>query len=218
MFQWFKCQIYRFMVSLFSLNSFFLLLFEQILRFVGTTKGEASMFERELASIVVGVTIFSITVWPVSWELLSELSESGPLLAILFRVGTLYSSFGDCCFSVVKGAKVSLLFVSLILVGSEEFLICCCQSLVELGKLMVLLKWIGLWWVCLNYWTCVSKQTFRLRVTYIFYYSQWLRPIEYWVLNLPNSQNAIFYGNILLWIENNSMFMGKFSFWFTLAY
>ena len=190
-----------------SIPSSFYFLSRMILHLVGATKGEASMFEWELASFVVGITIFSIIVGPVSWELLSKLAESGNLLGTLFRVGPLYSSFRDCCFSVVKGANESLLFVSLILVGSEELLMCCCQSLVELGQLMVLLKWISLWWVCLNYWICVCKQTFRLRVKYIFYYSQLLRPIEYCVLSCPNSQNAIFYGNIFVCIEDNSMFL-----------
>ena len=104
-----------------------------IVRLVGATKGEASLFEGELALIVVGVTFFSIVVGPASWELLLELVESGSLLEILFRVGPLYSSFRDCCFSVIKGNESSL-FVSLTWVGSEELLICCCESLAELGQ------------------------------------------------------------------------------------
>ena len=212
MFQSFKCQIYSFMVSL---NSFFLLLFERNDTTLCSGHKRRSLHVRMGTCVHRGGSYNSLR-YRGAWELLLELVESGLLLGILFRVGPLYSSFRDCCFAVVKRANESLLFVSLILVGSEELLICCCQSLVELGQLVVLLKWVGLW--CLNYRTCVCKQTFRLRVTYIFCYLQLLRPIEYWILSIPNSQNTIFYGNILVWIEHNSMFLHGEVFFLTLAY
>ena len=118
-----------------SVPSFFCFLSGMVVRLVGATKGETSLWEGACIHRGGGYIFLLEAIHRETSKLRITVRACREwfLLEILFRVGHLYSSFRDCCFSVLKEENESSLFVFLTWVGSEELLICCCESIVKLG-------------------------------------------------------------------------------------
>ena len=128
MFHGFKCQIYSLVGSAkISLSSFFLLLLER--NDSSPCRGHKRRGLALRGSFHCGGGYILLHCRGASkLRTTVRACREWFLLKILFRVGHLYSSFRNCCFSVLKEGNESSLFVFLTWVGSEELLICCCEE------------------------------------------------------------------------------------------
>ena len=132
MFHRFKCQIYSF--CLISLSSFFLLLLERSDNFPCRDYKKRAHPVWGRACIHCGGCYIFLHYHRASWELLSELVESGLLLETLLRVRPILLIQGLLLFSIQRRKWILLVFISHLGRTHKELLIYCCESLVELGQ------------------------------------------------------------------------------------